>query len=101
LADVLFSALRSLQSEVNKLKNSFKYGINSYNGTDTALSVIQDGFSAEDEEPLWAVEESDLSEIFTLETSSQLNPSNNIDVTNNGIYKIAGTSSWEDVNSLI
>lgn len=101
LADVLFSALRSLQSEVNRLKNSFKYGINSYNGTDTALSVIQDGFSAEDEEPLWAVEESDLSEVFTLETASQLNPSDNIDVTNSNIYKITGTSSWEDVNSLI
>ena len=101
LADVLFSALRSLQSEVNRLKNSFKYGINSYNGTDTALSVIQNGFSAEDEEPLWAVEESDLSEVFTLETASQLNPSDNIDVTNSNIYKITGTSSWEDVNSLI
>jgi hypothetical protein len=34
--DILFSAIRSLQSEVARLKNTFYYGIQSYNGTDTA-----------------------------------------------------------------
>ena len=38
--DILFSAIRSLQSEVAKLKNTFNYGIQSYNNADTASSSI-------------------------------------------------------------
>lgn len=98
--DILFSALRSLQSEVAKLKNSFIYGINSYNNEDTALSITQDGYTQVDEEPLWAIEESDLSEVFTLESAQQLTPSDNIDITT-GIYKISGTSYWEDSLNII
>lgn len=62
----LFSAIRKLEAEVAKLRNSFKYGINSYNGKDTAMSSVVNDYSeqeVEPEEPLWAVDESDLSAI--------------------------------------
>ena len=59
LANILFSAIRSLQSEIAKIKNTFKYGMYSYSGTNTAMSTIQtEGI---EDEPLWAVEEEDLS----------------------------------------
>lgn len=60
--DILFSAIRKLQAEVAKLRNSFKYGINSYTNIDTAVSGIIDD-NILDEEPLWAVDQSDLSGI--------------------------------------
>lgn len=66
--DVLFQAIRALQSEVAKLKNSFNYGIESYTGTQTAMSRAQADLNGEqpdfpDEEPLWAVEEDGLSQL--------------------------------------
>lgn len=65
--DILFKALRALQSEVAKLKNSFLYGIESYNGTDTAISAINEELeNAVEEEPLWAVEEDGLSSVYDL-----------------------------------
>lgn len=98
--DILFQALRALQSEVSKLKNSFQYGINSYNNTDTALSVMQEGYSENvDEEPLWAIDESELSEEFALESVSQLTPSKNINATNK-IYKINGTATWNNTYNI-
>lgn len=52
-ADILFSAIRKLQAEVSRLKNSFKYGITSYMGTDTATSEIVSEYSdIEEDEPL-------------------------------------------------
>ena len=38
--DILFSTIRALQDEVKKLKNSFNYGIESYNGKQTATSTV-------------------------------------------------------------
>lgn len=62
--DILFNAIRSLQAEVAKLRNSFKYGIYSYTGKETAMSAVMDGYDETAEvEPLWAVEEKDLSPI--------------------------------------
>jgi hypothetical protein len=49
--NILFSAIRSLQAEVSRLRNAFKYGINSYTGTNTAMSEIVDTKDSE-EEPL-------------------------------------------------
>lgn len=61
---ILFSAIRKLQAEVAKLRNSFRYGITSYTGTDTATSQIVSEYSDIDEdEPLWSIEEDELSEI--------------------------------------
>ena len=62
--DILFKALRELQSEVAKLKNSFNYGIESYTGTTTAMTAIKSDLDeAVEEEPLWAIMEGSLSEI--------------------------------------
>jgi hypothetical protein len=60
--DVLFSAVRALQSEVARLKNSFYYGIQSYTGTDTASANIIQNETEEEKEPLWAIDPEDLSE---------------------------------------
>lgn len=55
--------IEALQAEVVKLRNSFKYGINSYNDEDTAISSVVNGFSeVDDKEPLWVIDEDDLEE---------------------------------------
>lgn len=64
IVDVLFQAVRALQSEVSKLKNSFKYGITSYTDECTAMSSVMGDIETPDEEPLWAIEETDLSELI-------------------------------------
>lgn len=69
--DILFKALRELQSEVAKIKNSFLYGIESYTGKTTAMTVVEDDLKdAIEEEPLWAVEEDGLSELAELDMSN-------------------------------
>jgi hypothetical protein len=82
--DILFSAIRSLQSEVARLKNAFKYGINSYTDTATAMSSV---VQSPDEEPLWAVDESDLSELS--QCTSEINENHiltgDVIVTNQGL----------------
>jgi hypothetical protein len=51
--NILFSAIRKLQAEVTKLKNSFNYGIVSYTGTDTAMSAVVSEYNQIDgQEPL-------------------------------------------------
>ena len=78
--DVLFRAIRSLQSEVARLKNSFTYGIESYSGTQTAMTRAQaelGGTAFPDEEPLWAVEEDGLSQLaddITIGTGHKFTP---------------------------
>ena len=62
LANILFSAIRQLQSEIAKIKNTFDYGLYSYTGANTAMSKVEHGYIEDiDEEPLWAVDEEDLS----------------------------------------
>lgn len=95
--DVLFSAIRALQSEVARLRNSFKYGINSYSGTNTAMSSVLDDYSTNvDDEPLWAVEEEDLSQItyLTLGNGCELIPAGNVDVSVSGQVTVNGTATW-------
>ena len=60
--DILFSTIRALQTEVTKLKNAFKYGIESYNGKTTTTSTVISEYE-EEEEPLWAVDENSLAEV--------------------------------------
>lgn len=62
--DTIFSAIRKLQSEVAKIKNSFTYGINSYNGTKTAMSNVLGELEEPENEPLWSLEEDDLSALL-------------------------------------
>ena len=59
---ILFASIRKLQAEVSRLRNSFKYGINSYNNQNVAMSEIIDS-DVKEEEPLWSIEQSDLSGI--------------------------------------
>lgn len=64
LANILFSAIRRLQSEVAKIKNTFDYGMYSYSGTNTAMSRVEHGYIEDiEDEPLWAVDEEDLSTV--------------------------------------
>ena len=50
---IMFSAIRKLQAEVAKLRNSFRYGISSYTGTDVAMSQIVSEYSEiQENEPL-------------------------------------------------
>lgn len=99
--DVLFSSIRKLQAEVARLKNSFQYGIYSYTGTHTAMSnsIYND---TEEDEPLWAVDESDLSLLAesSMDFGTQLFPFDN---QNGGSYEvndnyinIANYTYWED-----
>lgn len=78
---ILFSAVRTLQSEVAKLKNTFNYGIESMTGTNTAFSYIEND-KEEEKEPLWAISPEQLSEVdksgLTIGQSSGLIPTNNV-----------------------
>lgn len=98
--DILFSAIRSLQAEVAKLKNSMKYGLYSYTGRETAMSnVMAEHSGVEEEEPLWATEESDLSAIdgigASVESDNLLEPAENVELRD-GWLKINGEASWRD-----
>lgn len=101
--DILFSAIRSLQAEVAKLRNSFQYGIESYTGKDTALSsTVSEYNSTESEEPLWSVDEDDLSVIesatidFKSETLPSFTPINNFQYNADGCVNIIGNVTWTD-----
>ena len=98
--DILFSAVRSLQAEVAKLRNSMKYGLYSYTGKDTAMSRVMDSYNdIPDEEPLWATEESDLSPIdgagAELGNGHLLEPSENVEVLGEDALRIS-SASWTD-----
>ena len=99
--DILFSAIRSLQAEVSKLKNSFEYGIQSYTGTDTAMSEIVSEYSLqEDEEPLWSVDEEMLSGLDDVDIDFKaieippFSPQNNFSYSANGYALINDYVDW-------
>ena len=53
----MMGAIRSLQAEVARLRNTFDYGTDSYKNTRTAKSVILGGMNDVDiDEPLWAID---------------------------------------------
>lgn len=101
--NILFSAIRKLQAEVAKLRNSFNYGIVSYTGTDTAMSaVVSEYQQVDDDEPLWSIDEDDLSGIedvtFNLKSDEipPLEPTNNIEYNANGVVTILNPVTWTD-----
>lgn len=96
--DILFSAIRSLQSEVAKIRNSFKYGINSYSDEDTAISATLNGISDPDDEPLWAVDKEDLSSVvsLTIGQGCELFPTRNLNTSTNGVVKVTDEAEWAD-----
>lgn len=101
--NILFSAIRKLQAEVTKLKNSFNYGIVSYTGTDTAMSAVVSEYNQVDgQEPLWSIDEDDLSQIedvaFNLKSEAipPLVPVDNIEYNANGVVTILNPVTWTD-----
>lgn len=104
--DTIFGALRALQAEVAKLKNTFTYGLQSYTGTDTAMGTIasEDIGDVDGSEPLWAVEEDSLSILDELYFNSGciLNEDNGtVDVTSGIDAVVSGTTYYEDISKAI
>lgn len=66
--DILFQAIRQLQTEVAKMRNTFKYGMYSCTNKEMAISnVVDEMKETAAEEPLWAIEEDGLSYIESLD----------------------------------
>lgn len=101
--DILFSAIRRLQSEVAKMKNAFQYGMYSYTGENTAMSKVVKGISDPDEEPLWAIEEEDLSLVYELIIGGGhgLEPDSAVNIGTEGLLKITGEATWTDLESAV
>jgi hypothetical protein len=101
--DILFSAIRRLQSEVAKMKNAFQYGMYSYTGENTAMSRVVKGISDPDEEPLWAIEEEDLSLVYELIIGGGhgLEPDSAVNIGTEGLLKITGEATWTDLESVV
>lgn len=69
---IMLNAIRALQSEVARLRNSFRFGINSYTGENFGMSQTVDELqNIQEEEPLWATDESELSFVEGLDLSQQ------------------------------
>ena len=100
--DVLFSAVRALQSEISRLKNSFYYGIQSYTGTDTASASIIQNEEQEEKEPLWAVDPEDLSEFtdnsIVIGTDCLLTPVSNLSIQSNYVEIFDQVAQEVDLN---
>ena len=75
---IMMNTIRSLQAEVAKLKNTFQYGIHSYNNEVTAKSSVLDQYDETlMDEPLWALDPSMMSEVFdTADFKTELIPGN-------------------------
>lgn len=87
---ILFSAVRKLQAEVARLKNSFYYGLQSeIEGNTTSSNIIADT-EEEEQEPLWAIDPEDLSEIegqsISIGSNCELRPSNGWTYADNTNY---------------
>lgn len=62
---IMMNTIRVLQAEVAKLKNTFQYGIHSYNNEVTAKSSVLDQYDETlMDEPLWALDPYMMSEVF-------------------------------------
>lgn len=101
---IMINAIRALQAEVVKLRNSFKNGIVSYKDEKTKMSnVLYEYHDVEEQEPLWATDESELSGIegynfedprqFAFEGDDILNGEDNEEYV-----KITGEGIWEDIS---
>lgn len=95
LANILFSALRQLQAEVARLKNSFAYGITSYKDGNTAFSsVLSDYEDVESEEPLWAIDPEALSLVDQIEIGQNHGISGRVQVEKTKL-NILETGTWQ------
>ena len=75
---IMMNTIRALQAEVAKLKNTFQYGIHSYNNEVTARSSVLDQYDETMmDEPLWALDPYMMSEVFdTADFKTELIPNN-------------------------
>lgn len=108
--NIIFSSLRTLQAEVAKLRNSFRYGMYSYTNRETAMSSVVGGYDdVEDTEPLWSVDESDCSLSMLTGATVQINdnhtlvPKENVSsaqgilsINQEGAYWFDGEEGYED-----
>lgn len=101
--DILFSAIRKLQSEVARMRNAFQYGMYSYTDENTAMSRVVNGISDPDEEPLWCIEEEDLSLINQLIIGGGhgLEPDTNVNIGTEGLLQITGAATWTDLENVV
>lgn len=94
VSESVMNVIRALQTEIAKLRNSFKYGINSYQGQDTAQGEVVNGMlEVDDKEPLWAVDEDDVEYATdiatTLDKSTKIqSDASEFDVTTEGVLGI-------------
>lgn len=104
--DILFQSIRQLQAEVARLRNTMKYGLQSYTEKSTAMSTVMDDLeNATAEEPIWAIDEDSLSLIngFSFElgdSGANELKGGNIEVainpkTSNSYLVIRDTATWE------
>ena len=81
---VIMNNIRALQAEVAKLKNSFQYGIHSYNNEVTAKSSVLDQYEESlIDEPLWALDPYMMSEVIDDDFNTEL-IAKNFTITGNG-----------------
>lgn len=104
--DILFNTIRQLQAEVSKIRNTFRYGLYSYTGTDTAMSGIVSEIIESDDEPLWAVDPDMLSSIVGADVSisadvNNLEPINNLLLTENKFVIGENSVKWFDKDDLV
>ena len=91
---IMMNTIRTLQAEVAKLKNTFQYGIHSYNNEVTAKSSVLDQYDETlMDEPLWALDPYMMSEVFdTADFKSELLPDN---------FTISSTIGGESIDASI
>lgn len=105
LVDILFSSIRALQSEVTKLRNSFKYGIDTYNGTESLQGDIV-GEKDDSQEPLWALDKSDFGEVkqyISYDENHGLIPADNVNYKDSqqNYLIISNTATFNSLASLL
>lgn len=101
---VMLQAIRALQAEVLKLRNSFEGGITSLKESDTAISSVVRKYNYIDEqEPLWATDESELSLIegFNYDNLESVGLIGDYELSENKDYAIIYNAYWEDANDII
>lgn len=102
---IMLSAIRALQAEVVKLRNSFVDGIYSCTGKETKMSATNYSLSDIDaEEPLWAIDETTLSEILyvNLGLNSPFENTENVIVNlENDTVTFNKLTYWEDTDHTI
>ena len=104
---MMLKSIRVLQAEVRRLRNSIVDGIYSYTGKQTKISKTIHDYSRQEidaQEPLWAIDESTLSELVyvDLNTASDFIPNDNIQVNSEAnTLKFNSLSTWYDSQNIL